>query len=157
MRHLVRAGLAASVAVALSLGAVAGMAQDKEETIKHRQATMKKQGEDLKAIQNYVKGEGDQAAAQTAIDDLLAIAPKIPDLFPAGTGMTDVTIKTAAKAEIWQDWDKFKAIPVTLQGDEQKLAEAIKGGDKQAVGAALANVGKNGCGACHATFREKTS
>lgn len=157
MGHILRTGLAASVAAALSLGAVAGLAQDKEAIVKERQATMKRQGKDFKAIQNYVRGEGDQAAAQKAIDDLLTIAPKITGLFPPGTGINQVSMKTGAKPEIWQEWDKFKAIPPTLQSEEEKLAAAIRSGDKQATGAALASTGKKGCGACHGTFREKTS
>lgn len=155
MRHILRSGLAAAVVAAVSFSAAVGLAQDKEAAVKERQATMKRQGNDLKAIQNFVKGEGDQAAAQKAIDDLLAIAPKIPDLFPQGTGIDQVSIKTGAKPEIWQQWDKFKAIPPVLLSEEQKLAEAIKSGDKQATGAALASTGKNGCGACHNTFRQK--
>jgi len=41
--------------------------------------------------------------------------------------------------------------------EEQKLADAIKSGDKAAIGAQLANLGKNGCGSCHTPYREKLS
>jgi cytochrome c556 len=157
MRHLARLGFVAVTAAAIGFAAVAGMAQDKEAQIKERRDTMKRQGDDLKAVQDYVKGEGDQATALAKINDLLALNPKIVGLFPAGTSMTDFPGKTGAKPAIWAEWDKFQKIPAELKVEEEKLAQAIKGGDKQAVGAQLAATGKNGCGACHTPYREKLS
>jgi cytochrome c556 len=159
MRLVARHVLVGLMATAIGLGGVAviAQAQDKEAQIKTRRDTMKRQGEDFKAIADYAKGEGDQAAAQKAIDDLLALNGKIVDLFPAGTSMADFPGKTGAKPEIWQQFDKFKAIPAVLKSEEEKLAEAIKSGDKAAIGAQVANTGKNGCGACHTPYREKLS
>jgi cytochrome c556 len=157
MRKFARVGLAAAVALSIGLGAAVVAAQDKEAQVKTRRDTMKRQGADFKAIQDFVKGEGDQAAAAKAIDDLLSLAPKIVDLFPPGTGMDAFPGKTGAKPEIWKEWDKFKAIPAVLQSEEQKLADAIKSGDKAAIGAQLTNTGKNGCGGCHTPYREKLS
>ncbi|HUC66966.1 MAG TPA: cytochrome c [Stellaceae bacterium] len=148
---------AAALGLALAFGTVAVVAQDKEAEIKTRQDTMKRQGKDFKAIQDYVKGEGDQAGAEAAIADLQSIAPKIVTLFPEGTGLDAFPGKTGAKPAIWTEWDKFKMIPVALQSAEEKLAAAIKSGDKSAVGEQLINTGKNGCGACHGSYREKIS
>jgi cytochrome c556 len=138
--------------------AVAGsVAEDKEALIKERRDTMKHQGDAMKAIGAYAKGEGDQAAALKAANDLLAINPKIVGLFPPGTSLAEFPGKTGAKPEIWKEMDKFKSIPPVLKGEEEKLLAAIKSGDKQAVGAQAAATGKNGCGACHTPFREKLS
>ncbi len=156
MRIFAKLSLVAAVA-AIGFGAVGGMAQDKESAIKLRRDTMKRQGADFKKVQDYVKGEGDQAAALAGITDLLSLNPKIVDLFPPGTSTTDFPGKTGAKPEIWAEWNKFKLIPAALKSEEEKLADAIKSGDKQAVGAQLANTGKNGCGACHTPYREKIS
>lgn len=156
MQRFAKIGLVAVVA-AIGLGAAGSMAQDKEAAVKHRRETMKRQGADFKAIQDYAKGEGDQAAALAGINDLLAINPKIVDLFVPGTSTTDFPGATGAKPEIWKEWDKFKMIPAALRGEEETLAAAIKSGDKQAVGAQLANTGKNGCGSCHTPYREKIS
>jgi cytochrome c556 len=156
MRHIARAGLLAA-AVAIGFGAVGVAAQDKEGAIKVRRDTMKRQGEDFKAIQDFIKGEGDQAGAAKGIADLQGLAPKIPDLFVPGTGLDAFPGKTGAKPDIWKEWDKFKAVIPTLQSEEQKLADAIKSGDKGAIGAQLASTGKNGCGACHTPYREKLS
>jgi len=147
----------AVLALALGVATITVVAQDKEAQIKTRRDTMKRQGDDLKAIADYVKGEADQAKAEAAIADLQSITPKIVDLFPAGTGMDAFPGKTGAKPEIWTDWDKFKAIPPALSDEEKKLADAIKSGDKAAVGAQLANTGRNGCGSCHTPYREKIS
>jgi cytochrome c556 len=157
MRHLARLGFVAAMAAAIGFSAVGGMAQDKETQIKERRDAMKRQGEDLKAVQDYVKGEGDQATALAKVNDLLALNPKIVGLFPAGTSMADFPGKTGAKPAIWTEWDKFQKIPAELKVEEEKLAQAIKSGDKQAVGAQLAATGKNGCGACHTPYREKLS
>jgi cytochrome c556 len=157
MRYFAWIGVLAIVA-AVGVFAVGGMAQDKASLIKERRDTMKRQGDDYKAIQDYVKGAGDQAAALAAASDLLAINSKILSLFPPGTSMADFPGKTTgAKPDIWTDWDKFKTIPPVLRVEEEKLVAAIKSGDKEAAGAALAAAGKNGCGACHGTYREKLS
>ena len=157
MRHLAKLGFVAATAAAIGFSAVGGMAQDKEAQIKTRRDTMKRQGDDFKAIQDYVKGEGDQATALAKINDLLTLNPKIVSLFPKGTSTAEFPGKTGAKPEIWAEWDKFQKIPPMLKGEEEKLAAAIKSGDKQAVGAQLAATGKNGCGACHTPYREKIS
>ncbi len=103
------------------------------------------------------QGPGRQGAALKAIDDLMARAPKIDDQFPAGTSVTDFPGKTAAKPEIWTDWDKVKMIPVALQAEEVKLKAAIQSGDTKAVADQIGATGKAGCGACHGPYRVKTS
>src|SRR5215469_12544870 len=141
MRRVGRHVLVALMATTIGLGGIAvlAQAQDKEAAIKVRRDTMKRQGDDFKAIADFAKGEGDQAAAQKAIDDLLALNGKIVDLFLPGTSTTDFPGKTGAKPEIWQEFDKFKTLPAVLKTEEEKLAAAIKGGDKAVVGAQIAS------------------
>jgi cytochrome c556 len=154
MKHYRHGGIiAASVGLLLVMGTVAGIAQDKSAVLKERQDFMKGQANDLKPISAFAKGEGEQGPALTAVNDLLARNAKIVDFFPPGTSNTDFPGKTDAKPEIWQNWDKFKAVPAVLKTEEDKLADAIKSGDKQAVGTQLAAMGKNGCGACHGPYR----
>jgi cytochrome c556 len=158
MRHTNRFGVAIAVAgLILIAGGFVALAADNSAVLKQRQDFMKAQGADLKPIQAYIKGDGAQAAALAAAEDLAARSPKIVALFPPGTSSADFPGKTAAKPEIWQNMDKFKAIPVVLHGEEVKLVAAIKSGDKAAAGAALAAAGKSGCSTCHGAFREKTS
>jgi cytochrome c556 len=156
MRTWLRFAVAGWAIAGIASYAVAVSAQDKEALVKDRQATMKRQGADLKYIGDFVKGVGgDQAGATEKINDLLAINLKIVSLFVPGTSSADLPGKSNAKPEIWTEWDKFKAIPPVLQEAELKLAAAIKTGDKGMIGPAIGNVGKNGCGACHSNFREK--
>jgi cytochrome c556 len=132
------------------------MAQDKAAVIKDRHAFMKQQGEDLKAITGYAKGEADQAAAQAAIKDLLDRSQKLLDVFPPGTSLAEFPDATEAKPDIWKNWDEFKTRVTALRAEEEKLADAITAGAAQ-TGQQLASLGKNGCGACHTTFRQKKS
>lgn len=158
MRGSARVGIiTAAMAAVIGFGGALGIAQDKEAIIKERRDTMKRQGDDFKAISDFLKGEGgvDQATAQAKAEDLLTIAPKIPSLFPPGTSLADFPGKTGAKPDIWKEQDKFKAVIPVLEGEEHKLVDAIKSGDKAAIGAQLGATGKNGCGACHTPFREK--
>jgi len=156
MNGIVRRSLAGAAMVVLIGCALSASAQDKEAAVKERQATMKRQGADLKYIADFAKGlAGDEAGAIDKAKDLLAIDPRILDLFVSGTSSADFPGKSNAKPEIWSDWDKFKAIPPVLQAAEMKLVDAVTGGDKAAIGAAIGGVGKNGCGACHSAFREK--
>ena len=156
MNGIVRTAVAVA-ALAGAIGVTATVrADDKEDLVKNRVATMKQQGGDLKYIGDFIKGAGgDQAGAEAKVQDLLSLNGKLLALFVPGTSSTDMPGKSNAKAEIWTDWDKFKAIVPVLQDAEMKLADAIKSGDKAAMGAALANTGRNGCGACHSQFREK--
>jgi cytochrome c556 len=159
MRNLLRNAIVTmGLAVLVGVGTAGVMAQDKEAIIKDRRDAMKKQGADMKAIGDWLKGEaGDQAAALAAANDLVALNPKIIDLFAPGTSLAEFPGKTGAKPEIWKEWDKFKTLPAGLLDEEKKLVEAVKGGDKAAIGAQLGATGKNGCGTCHTPYREKLS
>lgn len=148
-------GIVVVTALLLGSGIAPGVAQDKLAVIKQRQDFMKAQGGDVKAVTAFVKGQGDQAAAEKAAEDLVSRSLQIPDLFVAGTSSADFPGKTYAKPAIWQNMDKVKAIVTTLHDEEVKLAAAIKGGDRTAAGAALGAAGRDGCGACHGEFREK--
>ncbi len=72
-----------------------------------------------------------------------------------GNQLQDMPGKSNAKPEIWQEMDKFQALYAAQKSGEQKLLEAIQKGDKAAVQAAVANIGKGSCSACHGTYREK--
>jgi cytochrome c556 len=154
MRQWGKSGfVAAFVAVALVAGAPGGTAQDKAATIKQRQALMKEQAEDLKAIQNYVTGGTSHDTAIAKVNELLTLPPRITGLFPPGTSIVEFPGATHAKPEIWQQWDRFKDVPVALRQAELRLANAVKAGRKEQVLDELDNVGRSGCGACHTFFR----
>lgn len=146
------------MAIVVGSGFAAGVvAQDKAAAVKERQDTMKRQAGDLKYIADFAKGvSGDQATAVQKAEDLHSLSAKLPSLFPPGTSNADLPdAKTYAKPNIWTDQDNFKAIIARLPGLEQGLVDAVKTGQKPQILAAIGNLGKNGCGACHSTYRAK--
>lgn len=147
--------LAAALTLALAgLGGVT-LAQDKEAVIKNREALMKGQGKDIGSVKAYIDGKGDLAQAEAGAASLTQSTKKIPDVFPPGTGGTDSDGKFATKPLIWSDWNKFLDAQKNAAGKAEALLAAVKSGNKTAIETAFGDLGKNGCGACHETYREK--
>jgi|SRR5271163_220182 len=145
-----------AVVIIAALGAVgAAAAVDTEGVIKERQATMKQQGKAMKGVNDFLGGKSDQASAQAAATTLTQTTQKIPDLFPPGSGKPSPDGDFAPKAAIWTDWDKFLDVQKAARAKADALLAAVKTGDKAAIQTAFADLGKNGCGACHTNFREK--
>ena len=150
--------------VALALGlAVAGggfsvaLAQDALQVIDQRQNAMKAQGKATAAIKAYTEDKGDITAARAAGAELVKIIPQIPGLFPQKSGMAEFPGKSYAKPEIWAQWDKFVAQVNVANQRATELNAALAGGDKAAITAAFAAMGKDGCGGCHTPFRQPKS
>jgi cytochrome c556 len=146
-----------AAALAIVAAGVTGVAlgQDRETVLKDRQATMKQQGKDTGAVKAYLDGKGDLAQAKAGAADLTQTTKKIPELFPPGTGGPNPTGDYVAKPVIWTDWNKFLDAQKTAAAKADALLVAVNGGDKTAIEAAFNDLGKNGCGGCHTTFREK--
>jgi cytochrome c556 len=147
--------LGAALAVILAGVSGAVLAQDKETVLKNRQATMKEQSADLQNVKAYIDGKGDLDKAKTAAANLTQTTAKIPDLFPPGTGGPNPNGDYVAKPVIWTDWNKFIDAQKTAATKANALLVALNGGDKPVIEAAFGDLGKNGCGGCHTTFREK--
>jgi cytochrome c556 len=130
------------------------LAQDKEAVLKNREAFMKQQGKDAGSVKAYIDGKGDLAQAEAGAVGLTQSTKKIPDMFPPGTGGTDADGKYGTKPVIWSDWNKFLDVQKTAAAKADALLVAVKSGDKAAIQTAFGDLGKNGCGACHETFRE---
>ena len=149
--------LAAFAAIAIMSAGAGVLAQgDKEGVIKQRREAMKGMGKAMGAVKGFTEGKTDLKQAQEGASVVAATAPKIPELFPPGTSLQEFPGKTTgAKPAIWTEHDKFIAAQKQLVSLSQKLVDAVKTGDKAKIGEQFANVGKNGCGNCHNTFREK--
>jgi cytochrome c556 len=61
---------------------------------------------------------------------------------------------TKAKAEIWSEMDKFKAGASKMQEEMAKLNVAAKGGNMDAIKAAVGETGK-ACKGCHDNYRKE--
>jgi cytochrome c556 len=147
--------LTAALLCALIAVSVAPLAQDKEAVLKNRETLMKGQAKDLGSVKAYTDGKGDLAQAETGAANLTQSTKKIPDVFPPGSGGTSSDGKYSTKPDIWSDWNKFLDVQKTATGKADALLVAVKSGDKAAIQTAFGDLGKNGCGACHETFREK--
>ncbi len=143
-----------AIAAAVVMTASATTAFAGEDEIKYRQAIYKSVGGHMTAIATILKTDaGDMKDISMHADGMLALAKIAPTIFPEGSGPD--AGKTGAKPNIWTDADGFKKVLVAFQENAEKLAVAAKSGDKGAIGAALGDLGKNGCKACHDTYREK--
>ncbi|MFM9841866.1 MAG: c-type cytochrome [Dongiaceae bacterium] len=152
-RFIVTAALAMLLSGGLALQVVA---QDPAETLKKRQDFMKEYGGYMKGINEFVeKGMGTADDVKNKAGEIKEDSEKIVALFPKGTGMDDGVGKTGAKKEIWEKPDDFKAKAENLAMLAGKLEEAAAGGDKQQIADAFGALGKDGCGGCHQTFRQK--
>jgi cytochrome c556 len=138
--------------VVLSGGVGTASAQDATAVVKDRQATMKLQGAAMGGVKKYIDGDADQATATKSAEDLVAISVSLASKFPKGTGNAEVPTSNA-KPIIWTESDKFAAAQKSLVDQAQKLVVAVKSGDKKAAAEQFAATGKDGCGACHSTFR----
>lgn len=148
-------GAAMATAMVLAVPSLLS-AQDPAAVVKERQETMKKLGDHMKAINAFVEsgtGSAEDVAARAA--EIQQVAEKIPTLFPAGTSMDDDVGKTGAKPVIWSDRAGFEASAEKLGQEAGELATAATGGDSTAIGTQFAALGKEGCGNCHQTFRQK--
>lgn len=151
---LVVAGTAIFLGVAIDAGEVA--AQD--DPIKVRRAAMKQLGGHMKGVGGFLKGGRRAGTAETVAlrgQSIAAIAGKIPSLFPKGTSLADGKGETGAKPVIWEQWSGFEKAAVNLASEANKLSAAAEKGDKAAIKVAMGSLGKNGCGGCHRTFRQK--
>jgi len=147
--------VAVAFTFALASITAAALAEDKETVLKNREALMKEQGKDLGSVKAYTEGKGDLAQAEAGAANLTKTTKKITDVFPSGTEGTNSDGKYATKPAIWTDWNKFVDAEKTAAGKADALLVAVKSGNKEQIAAAFGDLGKNGCGACHETFREK--
>lgn len=142
----------------LALLAIPVLASTPAETIKMRQDTMDELGDHMKAIKGFaMEGRGSAEDIARRAGEIKEIAAKIPSFFPEGTGMDEIEKpETGAKPEIWLDWENFKKAAATLKEKAETLQTVASGnGDRAAVAGAFQDMGKNGCGNCHESFRQK--
>ena len=142
MRRMVLAGLAIVAA------AGAGLAAD--DPLAARQALMKANGKDTKAVFDIVKGAAPFSleTVQTALNQYIETAEKGPALFPEGSDKG----KTEALPAIWKNKADFEARFAKLGEDSKAALAAIK--DQATFKANYQPVLKN-CNGCHETYRAK--
>lgn len=147
--------LAALVVAAVSSMAVAAplLAQN-PDVIAERQADMKAMGKEMGAIKKLVTGSPeDLAQVKEHAAKISAVADEIPGLFPDGSDQG----KTEALPVVWTQHEDFLARAAKLKTLADQLSATAGSGDAKQTTAAFAALGKEGCGACHQTYRKPQS
>jgi cytochrome c556 len=149
----------------VAIGASAAVsAEDLVAAVKERRDMMKNTvAPAAKLGGKMVKGTEpfDAAKAAKAMNEISGVPDKYVTLFPKGTehgGVADSQIpdeddRSEAKAEIWEDFDDFKAIATKLKDASAKAASAAEQG-KGTFTAAFNDMTKV-CKQCHEKYREK--
>ena len=124
-------------------------------TISRRQGELRRMGAAMRVIGRFLKSEGANVTDVGASAEIIqAIAAELParDLFPEGTAIG--VGRSAARPEIWQEWDIFRERASALQSAAARLAAAATTGNAEAVRAPILAVAQ-ACGACHELFRRR--
>ncbi|MFZ3360326.1 MAG: cytochrome c [Xanthobacteraceae bacterium] len=143
---------------AIVLGLSVAVAQD--DPIKVRKALMKANGDAAKTGVAMMKGEKpfDLAEVHKIFATFEDAAAKMPELFPdSSKSEADSPAKDdfTAGPKIWENMADFKARFAKFGEDAKAAAASVK--DLDGFKAAFGNIGKNDCGACHQTYRLKSS
>ena len=143
----------AAFAAISTLTAGAALAQDFKGHIEAREGVMRVLAINLGTLGGMAKGEVDYdaEAAGIAADSIVAASMiHLEPLFPEGSGEGDMP-DTAAKAEIWNDWDdfasKWEALGTAAVAMQTAAAEGA-----EAIGPAMGKLG-GACKGCHDTYR----
>ena len=125
-------------------------ALDPGDAIQTRKAVMASIGAHMNGIKAGLGAKNAKLVAGHA-GAIAALAPVLPGLFPKGSGPE--AGETRAKAEIWQQWDKFVATTKALEETAVELAEVAEFDDMAMLAAQFGKMARAGCGACHRPFR----
>ena len=118
------------------------------DIIADRKAGFKGNADSMKAIAAAIGGSDYQTVISLA-EGIASWASKIPSYFPEGSDSGD----TKARAEIWFEFDAFKAKAKANETAALTLVAAAKSGDQGAMMAGLKNLGAS-CKSCHSNFKD---
>ena len=142
---------AALLGSAIALPAAAQFAKP-EDAIKYRKANMTLMNAHFGRVAAMANGRIPFDAKAVADNAEMAAAVTKWQF----TGFVDGSDKgdTMAEPKIWAEKDKFNAAGATLQEAVTKLNVAAKGGNLDAIKAAVGDTGK-ACKACHDSYRKE--
>jgi len=133
-------------------GALAHEQSPAERAIEYRQSVYHVIAWNLAPMGAAMKGKVpyDKDAFALAASRIAALAPMLPEGFPAGSYVAG---KTDAKPELWQDPAEFARLMKNLATRSAALAEIAKTGDLEKIRPAFSDL-TNACKACHEKFRK---
>ena len=116
--------------------------------IADRKAGFKRNADSMKAIAAAIRS-GDYQTVIGRAEGIASWASKIPSYFPEGSDSGD----TKARAEIWFEFDAFKAKAKANETIALTLVTTAKSRDQGAMMAGLKNLGAS-CKSCHSNFKD---
>ena len=128
--------------------AVIGLGTANADIIADRKAGFKGNADSMKAIAAAI-GSGDYQTVINLAEGIASWANTIPSYFPEGSDSGD----TKARAEIWFEFDAFKAKAKANETAARTLVTAAKSGDQGAMMSGLKNLGAS-CKSCHSSFKD---
>ena len=145
------------IAIALLAGPVStGVAADGKDVVAFRQSVMRLLDGHVGAIMDVVRGTVGFTDHQTVhASSIEQLSTKLHDLFPTATGPD--ALATNALPDIWVDGARFEEAVRALQREAAELTAATKSGDQIAVAVRFNSLRRNGCDACHTSFRRRPS
>jgi cytochrome c556 len=142
--------IATTAFAALLLAASLARAATPDDSIRYRKAVMNTMAGHFGAITLIFTGKVEfQDALLDHAEALAAAGAQAERLFPAGSG----TGKTDALPLIWQEAEKFQKAATDMKSASAQLRDAIRGGDKAAIGKAMKPVA-DACKNCHDRYRK---
>lgn len=140
-----------TLSVALLLAAGAAIAATPQDAIKYRKAVMNTMAGHVGAINLIFTGKVEhQEYLLSHAEALAAAGDQLGKLFPAGSGEGD----TDALPAVWSDAAGFQKAADAGKTATAALRDAVKAGDRAAIGRSLKPV-FDSCKGCHDKFREE--
>ena len=144
-------GAAGLLACTIALPAAAQFAKP-EDAIKYRKAAFTVMARHFGIVAGMAAGKipfDAKVAAENA--EIATVMSRLPYAgFVEGSDKGD----TKAEPKIWAEMDKFRAAAGKMQDEMVKLNVAAKGGNLDAIKAAVGDTGKS-CKACHDNYRKE--
>ena len=148
-----RSGLAAVVALALSLVAGVAFAQQKPEVmVKQRQAAMTLQGKYFGPMAAMAQGKAPYNADIVRRNS--AFLDNLSRMAWDGFDPSTKDVKSATLPAAYEQQAKFREAASRLENEANRLYQVAQSGSEDAVKAQIGAVGKT-CGGCHNDFRQK--
>jgi hypothetical protein len=95
---------------------------------------------DIDQLRGFVYGNGTQAEAENAANDLVSWSNRMGELFPPGQASVDYVDMSSERA---------RNAPAAMSRTAGSLLRTVRTGNRSAIGDQLALTERDGCGYCH--------
>ena len=124
-----------------------------EQAVRYRHALYTAIGWNIGNVRAMLDGKEpyDAARVAAAADHVAALVPLLPEAFPASSNLPG---KTAAKPEVWSDWDDVSRRLTQLRSGSADFAAIAARGDAQSVRTAFGELTQQ-CKGCHDRYKRE--